>query len=111
MHRKYSGLGGSRSRALGDISRPGLGSEFGVAVDDLVAIARQFGDDRRRRFCDEVVERGVSGAEQIDAKPAQSDHDGLWVEVLACPIAGEVSGVDDHVAAGAQVGIGCVGDR
>lgn len=51
-------------------------------LGELVAVAEEFGDHRRWDLGDEVVQRAVAGAEQVNAQLAQSDDDGLDVGCL-----------------------------
>jgi hypothetical protein len=75
-----------------------------VPLSDLVAVAKQFCHEGRGDLGDEVVQDGVAGAEQVNAEPAQSHHDGLSVEVLTGAVAREEPRCGDHAAGGAQIG-------
>lgn len=44
-----------------------------MAVGDLVAVAEEFGDQGRGHLGDEVLDRGVAGAEQVDAEVSQPE--------------------------------------
>ena len=81
-----------------------MGGKFGVALGDLVAVAEQFCHKGRADPGDEVAQCGVARAEQVNAEPAQSHHDGLSVEVLAGAVAREEPRRGDHAAGGAQMG-------
>ena len=60
-----------------------------MPLGDLVAIAQQLGDEGRRDFGNEVLQRGIASAEQVNAEASKPVHDRLWVEVLAGVGAGE----------------------
>jgi hypothetical protein len=60
-----------------------LGCEFSVALGDLVAVAEKFGHERRGNLRDEIANRGVTTAEQVNAEVPEPFHDRSWIDVLA----------------------------
>ena len=60
-----------------------------MPMHDLVAVAEHFGDDWRGHIADEFPQRGVAGAEQVDAQPAKPIHEGVGGDVLAGPVSRE----------------------
>ena len=78
-----------RSRQLGDVARPGLGSELGMVLGTGVAVAQQVCYDGRRYFGHEVLQGGVARSEQINTQGPQRHHHGVRIEVLAGTVAGK----------------------
>lgn len=74
------------------ISGPRFTFGIGVEEGDLVAVAECVRDQWWRCDGQVFVQGGVSCAEQFKAEAAESVHDGVWVEVLACPGSGEEPG-------------------
>ena len=58
-------------------------SPVGMPLRNLMAVSEQFCDERKGDLGDKILQRGITGAEQVDAQFSQPHHDGLRVEVLA----------------------------
>lgn len=94
---RWETLISGRSRTPGsgppvDISGPGFPCSICMEERDLVAVAECVGDKWRRCDGQLFLQGSVSCAEQFNSEAPEPVHDGVGVEVLACPDSGEEPG-------------------